>query len=220
MIRPEIEGLYAITPDIAATSTLIRMTRHVLAGGARLVQYRNKTANAALRLEQAYSLAALCREFRVPLIVNDYIDLAAEVDSDGVHLGLDDAAIVDARRKLGSTKIIGASCYNKLGHAIEAERQGADYVAFGAFFASTTKPGAVVASGSALRCAKALLHVPIVAIGGITTRNAGELICEGADAIAVSNALFTAANIQSEAEIFSCLFKPSGNSYSPARATK
>ena len=87
MIRPEIEGLYAITPDIADTAILIQVTRHVLAGGARLIQYRNKIANAALRLEQAYSLATLCREFRVPLIINDYVDLAAEVDSDGVHSG-------------------------------------------------------------------------------------------------------------------------------------
>jgi thiamine-phosphate pyrophosphorylase len=216
MIRPEIEGLYAITPNIADTAILIQMTRHVLAGGARLVQYRNKIANAALRLEQAHSLATLCREFCVPLIINDYVDLAAEVDSDGVHLGLDDVSIVEARRKLGSEKIIGASCYNELEHAVEAERQGADYVAFGAFFASRTKPGAAVASGNVLRRAKALLHVPIVGIGGITTRNAAELISEGADALAVSNGVFSAPNIQSEAEIFARLFNQSGNSYSSA----
>jgi thiamine-phosphate pyrophosphorylase len=216
MIRPEIEGLYAITPDIADTAILIQMTRHVLMGGARLVQYRNKIANAALRLEQAYSLATLCREFCVPLIINDDIDLTAEVDSDGVHLGLDDASIVDARRKLGSEKIIGASCYNNLEHAVEAVCQGADYVAFGAFFASMTKPGAAVAPGSLLRRAKALLHVPIVGIGGITAGNAEELICEGADALAVSNGVFSAPNIQSEAEIFARLFKQNGNSYSSA----
>jgi len=220
MTRLEIEGLYAITPDVSDTKNLIQVTRQVLAGGARLVQYRNKTANAALRLEQAHSLAVLCREFGVPMIVNDHLDLAVEVDADGVHLGTDDASIADARRKLGDAKFVGASCYNKLEHAFEAERQGADYVAFGAFFASTTKPGAASASTDLLRRAKTLLQVPLVAIGGITEGNAPELIYEGADAVAVSSALFGASNVQSKAESFARLFKQNRSSFSQAWAIK
>ena len=214
MTRPVIEGLYAITPDVADTSSLIGMTQRALAGGARLIQYRNKTADTALRFEQARSVASLCRKFHVPLIVNDHLELAMEINADGVHLGREDASIIEARRKLGNKKIVGASCYNRLEHALEAERQGADYVAFGAFFASATKPGAAAASMDLLRHARATLHVPIVAIGGITPSTAVELIHEGADAVAVSHGLFGAPNIQSAAESFAGLFKQNRNSIS------
>jgi thiamine-phosphate pyrophosphorylase len=207
MTRPEIEGLYAVTPDIQKTSSLISMTRQALAGGARLIQYRNKTASAALRLEQARSLAGLCRQFHVPLIINDHLDLAIEVSADGVHLGREDTSIVEARRKLGTGKIVGASCYNRLEHAFEAEREGADYVAFGAFFASTTKPGAVTASMDLLCRGKTTLHVPIVAIGGISPNNAPELIRAGADVLAVSSSLFGVSNIRSMAASFAGLFR-------------
>jgi thiamine-phosphate pyrophosphorylase len=207
MTRPEIRGLYAITPEVTDTASLLAMTQHALAGGAHLVQYRSKTDDTALRLEQAHSLARLCAEFDVPFIINDYPDLALEVDADGVHLGKGDAYIIEARRKLGPDKIIGISCYERLERAVEAERQGADYVAFGAFFASITKPGAVSAPPDLLRQAKQKLGIPIVAIGGIISENAGELIRQGADAVAVSNALFSARYIRSAAEKFSLLFR-------------
>lgn len=203
---PKFSGLYAITPDVADTSRLIAMTQLVLGGGTALVQYRSKTADIALRLEQAHSLAHLCREFRVRFIINDYLDLAVEVGADGVHLGRDDAGITEARRELGPEKIIGISCYDRLESALEAEHQGADYVAFGAFFPSVTKPGAVPAAADLLRHAKLELRIPIVAIGGITVDNAAEPIREGADMVAVSNALFNARNIRSTAEAFSRLF--------------
>ncbi|WP_090880914.1 thiamine phosphate synthase [Nitrosovibrio sp. Nv6] len=206
MMRPKFSGLYAITPDVADTSRLIRMTQLVLAGGTALVQYRSKTTDIALRLEQAHSLAHLCRKFRVPFIINDYLDLAMEVGADGVHLGRDDVGITEARRELGAEKIIGISCYGSLEYAIEAERQGADYVAFGAFFPSVTKPGAMPAPADLLRHAKLELHIPIVAIGGITPDNAVGPIRQGADMVAVSNALFNARNIRSTTESFSRLF--------------
>jgi thiamine-phosphate pyrophosphorylase len=208
MTRPQILGLYAITPQAADTASLLAMTQQALAGGARLVQYRSKTDDAALRLEQARSLARLCADFDVPFIINDYPDLALEVDADGVHLGKGDVPITEARRKLGPGKIIGISCYERLEHAVEAERQGADYVAFGAFFASVTKPDAVSAPPDLLHYAKQKLRLSIVAIGGIIPENAGELIRQGADAVAVSNALFNARDIRSAAERFSLLFKP------------
>jgi thiamine-phosphate pyrophosphorylase len=212
MTRPGILGLYAITPEVADTASLLAMTQQALAGGARLVQYRSKTDDVALRLEQAQSLARLCAEFDVPFIINDYPDLALEVGADGVHLGKGDAPIAEARRKLGPGKIIGISCYERLEHAVEAESQGADYVAFGAFFASVTKPDAVSAPAGLLRHAKRKLRIPIVAIGGIIPENAGELIHQGADAVAVSNALFSAPHIRSAAEKFTLLFRSNHHS--------
>lgn len=205
-MRPGVNGLYAITPDVPDTVKLVTMTQRVLEGGARTVQYRNKIVNIALRLEQARLLAHLCRKFNVPLIVNDHPDLAVEIGAHGVHLGRGDVSITEARRKLGPGKIIGVSCYDRLTLAEEAECQGADYVAFGAFFASITKPGAAAAPIDLLLHAKRKLHIPVVAIGGITATNATKLIGPGADAVAVSNALFGARDIRSAAEKFSRLF--------------
>lgn len=206
MTRPQVKGLYAITPEVADTSRLVMMTQEVLAGGARLVQYRNKTADTSLRLEQAYALAHLCRKFSARFIVNDHLDLAVEVGADGVHIGQDDASVIEARRRLGHGKIIGVSCYNRLELAVEAEREGADYAAFGAFFVSITKPGAPVAPVDLLHHAKRKLHIPVVAIGGITPNNVMALLQRGAGAVAASNALFGAPNIQFAAEKFSRLF--------------
>ena len=183
------------------------MTRNALAGGTRLVQYRSKTMNEELRREQARALAHLCREYEVPLLINDHVDLALEVGADGVHLGREDALISQARLKLGHEKIIGISCYNELESAIEAERSGADYVAFGAFFTSVTKLDTVPASIDLLQQGNLQISIPIVAIGGINSDNALELISAGADAVAVSNALFGARDIRSEAGKFSELFK-------------
>jgi len=207
MSHPGISGLYAITPNEVDTANLVRLTQQALTGGVRSIQYRNKTADSVLQLEQAASLVRLCREFHVPLIINDDLDLAVEVGADGVHLGMEDMAVTEARRRLGPGKIIGASCYNQLRYAVEAERHGANYVAFGSFFVSITKPGAATVSIDLLYQAKQHLHVPIVAIGGITSDNAAELIHQGADAVAVSNSLFGAVDVQSEAKKISCLFK-------------
>lgn len=207
MTREAIAGLYAITPDEPDTTALLHMTRQALEGGAKLIQYRNKTADAALRTQQAALLADLCREVATPFIINDYPDLAAELDADGVHLGKQDVSIAEARRQLGEGKIIGVSCYNQLEQALDAERQGADYIAFGAFFVSGTKPGAMTASLDLLRCAKRKLRIPIVAIGGINLANAAELIRHGADALALVNGVFTAQNVRYAAEQISRLFQ-------------
>lgn len=202
-----INGLYAITPDLGDSSSLATMTREALMGGARLIQYRHKIANCALRLEQAGLIARLCLKFNVPFIVNDHLDLAVAVGADGVHLGREDAPVTEARRRLGAGKIIGVSCYDRLELAVEAERQGADYVAFGAFFASVTKPGTAAAPLDLLRHAKRKLRTPVVAIGGVTPGNAAGLIHLGADAVAASSALYGAGDIRSAAEKFSRLFK-------------
>jgi thiamine-phosphate pyrophosphorylase len=184
-----ISGLYAITPDEPDTVELLRKVRLALLGGARVLQYRNKTAGKTVRLEQARALRELTHEFAVPLIINDDVMLAHGVAADGVHLGGSDDSLADARAVLGSGKLIGMSCYNRLPLAHEAVSRGADYVAFGSFFASTVKPAAVAATPDLLRQARREIAVPLVAIGGITVDNGALLLEAGADALAVISAV-------------------------------
>jgi len=202
----EVAGLYAVTPDENDTDLLAKRVRDALAGGARIVQYRNKTADAALRLEQARTLLELCRRRTVPLIVNDHIDLALAIDADGLHLGSNDSPLEAARQQLGPHKLLGVSCYDQLRNALDAERNGADYVAFGSFFTSSVKPGAVHAPLDLLSAAKETLSVPVVAIGGITLQTAPSLIAAGADAVAVISALFAVPDVRLAARQFSLLF--------------
>ena len=202
-----IRGLYAITPDITDTAELLRKVRQALRGGARILQYRNKRADFALQQVQAVALRELTREFSVRLIVNDDAALARRVEADGVHLGADDSSATEARALLGGAKLIGVSCYNRLALAHEAVRQGADYVAFGSFFASTVKPDAAVATPDLLRQARRELNVPIVAIGGINAGNGIQLLEAGANALAVISAVFATPNVENAAREFSNLFK-------------
>jgi len=204
-----LSGLYAVTPDDDDTGRLLTRVKAALAGSASLVQYRNKRASAALRREQAIPLLALCRQHHAQLIINDHLDLALEIDADGVHLGGDDDPVSKAREALGPHKLIGVSCYNNMHKALAAERAGADYIAFGSFFASGIKPGAVHASLALLVEAKQALCLPIAAIGGITPANAPQLITAGADMVAVISALFDTADIKITAQQFNQLFNKS-----------
>lgn len=201
-----ITGLYAITPDIADTDTLLLRTRAALTGGARVLQYRNKTASAALRREQAKALQALCMEFAVPLIINDHLDLALDVDAAGLHLGGDDGDIAAARAQLGPAKLLGASCYDRIELAQSAVAAGADHIAFGSFFASGIKPDAVRPPVDLISRAKQQFRLPVVAIGGITPHNAAQLIAAGVDAVAVISAVFTAHDVAAAAREFRTLF--------------
>jgi thiamine-phosphate pyrophosphorylase len=202
----EFRGLYAITPEEADTGVLAYKVRQALAGGARMVQYRNKSADAALRRDQSSTLLALCRTARVPLIINDDLDLAESLGADGLHLGREDMPIAAARARLGRDKLLGASCYDRLDLAVKACSAGADYVAFGSAFPSTTKPGATRAPLSLYREAKARLSCRIVAIGGITSENAQAVLAAGADAVAVISALFDAPDIELCAREFARMF--------------
>lgn len=192
----KISGLYAITPEESDTAELLRKVRLALQGGTRVLQYRNKLGSAAVRLAQAGALRELTREFAVPLIINDDAMLALRVDADGVHLGGEDGSIAAARHALGGKKIIGVSCYNQPGLAHLAAIQGADYVAFGAFYASTVKPAAPVATLDLLRQARREINLPLVAIGGITVENGASVLSAGAGALAVISALFSSPDIQ------------------------
>jgi thiamine-phosphate pyrophosphorylase len=201
-----IRGLYAITPDEPDTERLLGKVRLALEGGARLLQYRNKQADGTLRLAQAGALRTLTRGYGARLIINDDAALALATDADGVHLGREDEALARARALLGAQRIIGVSCYNRPSLAVAAVTAGADYVAFGAFFPSTVKPDAAVASLDMLREARAAIRAPIVAIGGITAQNGRAVVEAGADALAVISALFDAADIGKAARDFGNLF--------------
>jgi thiamine-phosphate pyrophosphorylase len=188
-------GLYAITPDWSDSRRLLAVTEAILAAGCRFLQYRNKATTDCHRQEQAVALRGLTRKYGARLIINDDVDLALFCDADGVHLGEDDGALAAARIRLdaaGPGKILGASCYQSLGKAVSAARMGADYIAFGSFFASPTKPLAKRADLGLLAAGKEETGLPVCAIGGITPDNAGELVRAGADLLAVISALYEA----------------------------
>jgi thiamine-phosphate pyrophosphorylase len=199
-------GLYALTPDEPDTAALAAAVRAVIAGGARAVQYRNKRANAAMRRRQATALAAICNKAGVPLIINDDVELALEVGAAGTHLGRDDGDLATARARLGGDRFLGASCYDRLDLAARAIAAGADHIAFGAVFASPTKPGAPRPPLTILGEARERFALPVVAIGGITLENAPLAIDAGADVLAVLSALFGAEDIGTRARAFAALF--------------
>lgn len=199
-------GVYALTPECADTARLLQMVEAALKGGVAAVQYREKTGDVALRHEQASELLILCQEYGVPLIINDDLRLADLSGADGVHLGREDAGLREARILLGPEKIVGVSCYQSLELARQAQAEGADYVAFGSFHLSPTKPQAARAPLQLLHDA-AVLRLPVVAIGGITAENAAEVIAAGADSIAVISALFDAPDVEAAARALNRLFE-------------
>ena len=202
-----VSGLYAITPEDSDTDRLARRVEAALSGGARIVQYRSKSADTMARRAQAERLLGLCRRHGALLVINDDLELALAVGADGVHLGRDDGDTAAARSRLPANALLGISCYDRIDLAAAAAAAGADYVAFGAAFASPTKPEAVRASPELFARARARLRIPVVAIGGITPENARLVIDAGADAVAVITALFDAADIRAAAAAFCDLFR-------------
>ncbi len=201
-------GLYAITdPELIAEQDWVSQVEAAIAGGVSLIQYRDKDAGAAQRMRRARALLACCRAHQVPLLINDDVALAAAVGADGVHLGRDDAALSAARQQLGPRAIIGVSCYNQLPRALAAAAAGADYVAFGRFFPSRTKPLAVQAEVDLLRRARQNLNIPVAAIGGITADNGAALIAAGADLLAVIHGLFGQPDVAATARRITGLFE-------------
>lgn len=200
----EIRGLYAITdPTLTPGDSLFSACEQALRGGARLLQYRDKTAEPALKRRRARQLRALCRDHGVLFLINDDPRLAAEAEADGVHVGQQDMAVAEARELLGDGALIGVSCHQDPELARRMVAAGADYVAFGRFFPSRTKPEASPASVSVLATP---LQVPKVAIGGVTPDNAAPLVRAGASALAVIHALFASNDIEGTARAFARLF--------------
>ena len=202
-----LRGLYVITdPNLSPSQALRHRVERALQGGARVVQYRDKSGHTNRRRREVVDLLLLCRSYGVPLIINDDVELAALTGADGVHLGKDDPSAMRARQRLGDNAIIGISCYNVLHTALVAVKEGADYVAFGSFFPSSTKPHAVRASLSLLVQARSQIGIPICAIGGITTQNAQSLIAAGADMLAVITHIFGHDDPKGAAQGFARLF--------------
>lgn len=203
-----LRGLYAITSEAIGndTATLIAAAEHALAGGARLLQYRDKKNRAPLRELHAHALLGLCHEHGAIFIINDDVDLAQSVGADGVHIGSADAPLTAARAKLGPQAVIGVSCAGSLERALTAQAEGASYVAFGRFFDSRTKPNAPQARPELLAQARMRLQIPICAIGGVTPQNAAALIACGADMVAAVEGVFGAADIQMAARAYARLF--------------
>ncbi|MFC6670746.1 thiamine phosphate synthase [Marinobacterium aestuariivivens] len=208
MTAYSLQGLYAITDSqlMPDDKTLLAGVEAALEGGAAIVQYRDKSDDHDRRLRQARLLRELCDRFERPLLINDDLALAVASQAQGVHLGQSDGSVAAARRELGPDAIIGVTCHDSLELALRGRDEGADYVAFGAFFPSRTKPGARPAPLSLLPRAGAEVGLPMVAIGGVSVDNARQVTEAGASMIAVIHALFGADDVRRQAQLFSRQF--------------
>ncbi|GAB4357815.1 MAG: thiamine phosphate synthase [Gammaproteobacteria bacterium] len=208
MHRKRLHGLYAITDATPRPWTeLVRLCDAILRGGASVLQYRDKSAETALRRKTAGALLEICNAHDALLIINDDVQLAAAVGAHGVHLGRDDTSLQEAREQLGEEAVIGISCYNQLERAEAAAAGGADYLAFGSFFPSPTKPRAVRATPDLLGEAKRRFSLPLVAIGGITPENGATLVQAGADMLAVISGVFQQPDPRQAATRYCRLFE-------------
>lgn len=202
-------GLYAITDSKLIGDRLVEAVEAAILGGAVVVQYRDKSANHARRIDEATALQQLCRGHNVLFIVNDDLKLAAQIGADGLHIGQEDNSLHEARQHLGAETIIGVSCYNRFELAQTAAKNGADYIAFGRFFSSNIKPDAVAAHIELLERAREEINLPVVAIGGITAENGAQLVEAGADMLAVISDIFdrsTADEITAATQRFQPIF--------------
>ena len=201
-------GLYAITDaTLQPSGRLKQVVEASISGGAVAIQYRDKGVSDARRRREASELLALCRSRGVPFIINDDIHLAQAVGADGVHVGKDDCTIESAREALGVKFIIGISCYDSAQRALDAQRLGASYIAYGSFYPSNTKRDATRATTKLLRETRAQLHIPIVAIGGITPQNGAPLLDAGADLLAAIHGVFGSTDPKAAAKAYAALFK-------------
>ena len=205
-MKTVVSGIYAITPDIGDTDKLINIVGHALRGGVKLFQYRNKSADKKLKVEQAARLLKLIRGRGGALIINDDLSILETVDADGLHVGGDDIGVEIARKALTKEKILGVSCYSDVERAAWGERAGADYVAFGSMYETTSKLHADNASLDTLRRARALCSLPFVAIGGINRGNLQEVVLAGADSAAIIQGIFGASDIFQEAQLCRKIF--------------
>ena len=190
MKNPLLIGLYAITPDNLKKDELYRKVHKLLQNGVRIVQYRDKLRSGKDKLIISKQLKTICQSFDSLLIINDDVHLAKKINAHGVHLGQKDISCTEARNILGSDPIIGISCQNNFELALKAQHQGADYVAFGSIFKTTTKQDVVYCSLEDLKNFVGNLKIASVAIGGINLNNCQEVKRSGVDMIAMSSGLF------------------------------
>lgn len=201
-----MQGLYLVTPNWDDTAKLLAVTEQALKAGVTLLQYRHKDADAALRLEQATALLALCRRYQLPFIINDYTELCVQIGADGVHLGGTDASVAEIRAQLGPDAIIGSSCYGDMPRALAAQAAGASYVAFGGFYPSRVKKYAVTTQPDIVLQAAGVITVPVVVIGGMTPENAAPLVARGADMVAAISSVYLAEDTAAAVGQFRALY--------------
>nr|VFJ95444.1 MAG: thiamine-phosphate diphosphorylase [Candidatus Kentron sp. LFY] len=202
-----MRGLYALTDNLLSTrGHLTSAVEGAIQGGAAIVQYRDKGSDSKRRMEEARGLLAVCRSHGVPFIINDDVDLAKAVGADGVHIGKHDLPLSLTRKHLGRESIIGVSCYDSMENAERAQRDGADYVAFGRFYPSHTKPDAVPVTIDQLQEFRRHIHLPIAAIGGITPENGAPVLAAGAGFLAVIHGIFGQPDAETAARKYACLF--------------
>ncbi len=196
-----LEGIYAITDDILTPhETIISQVEAALKGGAKVVQLRNKSDKDDDLVEVATQLQKLCTTYQATFFINDRVELTKKVKADGVHIGYSDLAVSEARKILGQKVKIGVSCYGDLERAQKAVADGADYVAFGAFYPSKTKPKAAVVDLEVISQAKKELNVPVCVIGGINETNIHEVAKHQPDMYSLVSDIFEAENIQQKVE--------------------
>ena len=190
-----LSGLYVIADaELIGNADIVSKTEEVLQAGVKILQYRDKTNAQKDRYSIAEQLRRLTHDYESLLIINDEASLAQSIDADGVHLGKNDTSIEAARELLGKNKIIGASCYAQFENVYPAISASADYIAFGSFFHSPTKPNAPKANIDLIINAKQQFNTPICAIGGINPQNASTILQAGADMIAVISSIFNASS--------------------------
>ena len=192
--------LYAVTDSAWLNGrSLAEVVREAIEGGATVVQYREKNKGYEDVLKEAREVCAVCREYGVPFIMNDSVEIAIAVDADGVHLGLDDGDLKAARELLGEGKIIGASTHN-VQEALSAQAQGADYLGCGAVFGSTTKTDISSITPEILAQVTSAVQIPVVAIGGINRDNISMLNGCSLAGAAVVSAIFAQKDIRAAAK--------------------
>ena len=202
-----MKGLYIVTPDWDDTEKLVNATEQAIQGGATIVQYRHKTATMDLRREQAKALQSLCKRYKVPFIINDHVDLAIELNTDGIHVGESDEAVASVRARVGKDKIVGASCYGEMDLVRKAYQAGASYIAFGGFYPSRVKKYEFTTPlDIVVEMKKELPDFPACAIGGMTPENSAPLVERGVDMICAVSGVYFQEDPKAAAQAFAKLF--------------
>lgn len=205
-MRERLKGLYVIIdPEVARGGGDVDIAREALAGGATMIQLRDKTREKGLQLPIATAIADLCRDASALFIVNDHVDLALAVGADGVHVGQKDLPVAVARRLLGEGPLIGCST-NNADEARQAVTDGADYVSVGRLFPTGSKADTRPGTLDTLRSVKAAVDVPICAIGGINESNIDDVIAAGADIVSVIAAVVAAPDVREAARALASRF--------------
>lgn len=205
--------LYAVTDRAwVGEKSLAEQVEAALRGGVTCVQLREKNLNEELFLAEAIELSTLCRQYHVPFIVNDSVDIAIRCNADGVHVGQNDRNAMQVREQIGDAMLLGVSVHS-VKEAVDAVAHGADYLGVGAMFATDTKPDAVAVSMDVLRDICNAVSIPVVAIGGIHKENMLQLTNSGADGVALVSAIFGAKEIEQECRVLRQLSKEMREGY-------